>query len=79
MTITDHIEALDLTLEAADGSDTITLAYATVEELRDTLAWCQDKLEHFACPPPQKDVFFDYDEETRAWYAAMRRVKEPQI
>lgn len=45
MTITDHIEALDLTLEAADGSETITLSYATVEELRDTLAWCQDKLE----------------------------------
>lgn len=45
MTITDHIEALDMTLEAADGSDTITLAYATVEELRDTLAWAQDRLE----------------------------------
>lgn len=45
MTISDHIKALDLTLEAADGSGTITLSYATVEEIRDMLAWAQDKLE----------------------------------
>lgn len=50
MNIPDHIEALDLTLEEADGSNTITLAYSTVEELRDLLAWAQDKLEHFPQP-----------------------------
>lgn len=44
MTLADHIEALDITLEAADGSDTITLAYATVEELRDLLAWADDQI-----------------------------------
>lgn len=41
MTLTDHIEALDLTLEAADGSDTITLSYATVKDLRILLLHCE--------------------------------------
>lgn len=42
--ITEALEALDMTLEYADASGEVRIAYSTLEELRDLLAWAENAL-----------------------------------